>query len=67
MLFRSKSSIGLTRTENELGRFATSAINKINESIKKDFVEKMRLVDNEINDHCFVMNFPSLLSQPDKQ
>jgi hypothetical protein len=32
---------------------------KINESIKTDFVEKMRMRDNEINDYCFVLNYPA--------
>lgn len=46
------------------GRVNAAVINKLNDSIKKDFVEKMRLRDNEINDYCFVLNFPSLVSQP---
>jgi hypothetical protein len=37
----------------------------INENIRKEFLEKMRLKDNEIDDYCFVLNFPSLVSDLD--
>jgi hypothetical protein len=33
----------------------------LNDNIKKEFVEKMRLKDNEIDDYCFVLNYPSLV------
>jgi len=62
---RTKSPFGLTPTENfeQISWVTAQDFNKINDSIKKDFVEKMRLRDNQINDYCFVLNFPSLVQK----
>jgi hypothetical protein len=54
----------MTPTENfDASRVNGQTINKINDSIRKDFVEKMRLRDNQINDYCFVLNYPSLVQK----
>ena len=45
----------------------TDTMTKINETIKKEFVEKMRKKDNEINDYCFVLNFPQASKETEKQ
>jgi len=60
---RSKTSLGISPTDlvDNTARVTDDAIARINESIKKDFVERMRLRDNEINDYCFSLNFPSLV------